>query len=87
MRIKTKLRDRPRPGDGGLYVSDYKSIWFDVETYDESRNKHIELGLMTATGIATDRCQWTECGEVFSTCGNFDRHRRGDDCLPPATVA
>lgn len=41
------------------------------------------LGLMTASGDATDRCQCPTCGAVFSTEGNFDRHltpgRNADD--------
>ena len=55
------------------------------------------LGLMTASGHGTDRCQCPECGEVFSTESNFDRHlqpaaiRFADDyegpwCRPPAQV-
>lgn len=32
------------------------------------------------------RCLCRACGEMFSTVGNFDRHRRDGECRPPATV-
>ncbi len=48
--------------------------------------------LYTSAGHATERCQCCQCGRVFSTEGNFDRHQRaprGEEpvrCLDPATV-
>lgn len=32
------------------------------------------------------RCLCRECGQVFSTVGNFDRHRRNRQCLAPEAV-
>ena len=32
------------------------------------------IGLLTKSGAATDRCQCSTCGKVFSTEANFDRH-------------
>lgn len=64
------------------------------EIYDEAVSEAQRLGLMSG-GIATDRCQCSTCGEVFTTEGNFDRHltpgRNDDDfdgtwCQQPATV-
>jgi hypothetical protein len=45
-----------------------------AQTYEEAMAEAISLGLMTASGNATDRCQCPTCGAVFSTEGNFDRH-------------
>ena len=66
-----------------------------VTTYEEAMAEAIQLGLMTRNGEATDRCQCTTCGEVFSTEGNFDRHLTrnhnrdgftGPWCQPPASA-
>ncbi len=32
------------------------------------------------------RCLCRECGQVFSTVGNSDRHRRNRQCQPPEAV-
>ncbi len=58
----------------------------DDEVYAAAMAEAIQLGLMTAKGEATDRCQCSLCGAVFSTVANFDRHRAGDACHPPAEV-
>lgn len=34
--------------------------------------------------IGTNRCYCRECGQYFSTVGNFDRHRKDGACLDPA---
>lgn len=67
-----------------------------IQTYDEAMAEAVALGLMTAGGTATDRCQCPTCGRVFSTDPNFmrhlnpDRYRAGFDkslnCLDPAGV-
>ena len=63
--------------------------------YDEAMAHAVRLGLLTASGGATDRCQCPTCGQVFSTEANFDRHlspdRQAEDfagkwCRDPATV-
>ena len=64
-------------------------------TYAAAMAEAVELGLMTKSAEATDRCQCPTCGEVFSTEANFDRHlargRNRDDytgpwCRPPAKM-
>jgi hypothetical protein len=55
------------------------------EAYVAAIADAIRLGLMTDWGKATDACQCSECEGVFSTEGNFDRHRRGGSCLSPET--
>jgi hypothetical protein len=63
--------------------------------YAEAVAEAQRLGLMTVGGMATDRCQCTSCGEVFSTGTNFDAHLApgrqaegylGPWCRPPAEV-
>lgn len=56
------------------------------QVYEAAMAEATKLGLMTKNGEATDRCHYTVCGEVFSTVGNFDRHRGGSACHPPAEV-
>jgi hypothetical protein len=56
------------------------------DMYEDAMTEATKLGLMTKNSEATDRCQCTACGEIFSTVGNFDRHRGGSDCRPPAEV-
>jgi hypothetical protein len=64
------------------------------EDYDAAMAHAERLGLMS-DGHATDRCQCSECGRVFSTEPNFDRHLTpgrladdfdGDWCRSPAGV-
>ena len=57
-----------------------------MQTYEEAMAEAVGLGLMTEAGKATDRCQCSECRCVFSTEGNFDRHRNRDGCREPSTV-
>jgi hypothetical protein len=57
-----------------------------MRSYDDAMAEAVSLGLMTKNGEATDRCQCPTCDAVFSTVGNFDRHRTGGECSPPASV-
>lgn len=36
--------------------------------------------------LGGSRCLCRGCGQVFSTVRNFERHRRGSECRPPASV-
>jgi hypothetical protein len=36
--------------------------------------------------LTGNRCLCRACGEMFSTVGNFDRHRNNGKCRAPATV-
>ena len=54
--------------------------------YPEAMAEAAALGLMTAGGEATDYCQCTDCGKVFTTEGNFNTHRPRGKCVDPATV-
>ena len=40
----------------------------------------------TKAPVTHTRCRCGGCGEVFSTVGNFDRHRRGGECVCPAAL-
>jgi hypothetical protein len=51
--------------------------------YSAALAEAIELGLMTAKGEATERCQCAECLKVFSTEHSFDTHRVDDRCVYP----
>lgn len=42
--------------------------------YEEAMADAVALGLLTASGVATNRCQCPTCANVFSTEGNFTRH-------------
>ena len=66
----------------------------DEGAYGEAVAEAQRLGLMSGS-IATNRCQCSTCGEVFTTEANFDRHlvpgRTADDfdatwCQPPAAA-
>jgi hypothetical protein len=65
------------------------------EGYDAATTAALRLGLITAGGSATDRCQCPTCCAVFSTETNFGRHlapsRNDEDsegpwCRTPAEV-
>jgi len=34
-------------------------------------------------GFGTKTCQCTSCSRLFTTVANFDRHRKGGECLYP----
>jgi len=38
----------------------------------------------TAGWAPSRKCHCASCGENFSTVGNFDKHRQGGYCTPPA---
>jgi hypothetical protein len=73
-------------------MSEWQLDWPD--DFDGAMAHAIKLGLTTANGNPTSRCQCPTCGEVFSTEKNFDRHLTpgrladgfdGDWCQDPAT--
>jgi hypothetical protein len=55
-------------------------------SYEEALAEAAELGLMTPGGQATNYAQCAACERVFTTPGNFDRHRRGGECVDPFTI-
>ncbi len=36
--------------------------------------------------MGTERAQCQKCGEVFSRTSNFDKHRKGGNCVNPSSV-
>jgi hypothetical protein len=66
-----------------------------TNAYADAVAEAIRLGLMSPNSVATDRCRCPECGEVFTTERNFDRHlalgRLAEDydgawCRSPAEI-
>lgn len=41
--------------------------------------------MKTLARLTGNRCLCRACGELFSTPGNFDKHRRNGECRPPAS--
>lgn len=36
--------------------------------------------------VGTNKCHCASCCQTFSTVSNFDRHRKGGECLPPESA-